>query len=159
MLAATAATELERTASAYRDAAAVLRRMPERVSDYTAELENAQQVHWDSRAGDAFRQAAAALHHPGNFFRVEAEHLSGIAATIAADLSSYAEAARQLSSMVVMLSSTDISALAEQLGVTGLESLSGAASEALFDASTLVQFLEDHGGIPRVLREAASRLW
>ena len=159
MLLATASAELERTAAAYRQAASVLKGVPERAELYLAQLEHAQQVHWHSEAGEAFRQLVEGLRHPGNLLESETQRLAGVAEVIAADLSSYAEAARQLSTMVAVLAAVDITAVAQDLGLQQLDAMRGAASEAVTDAAKFVQFVDDNGGIPWLLQEAAARVW
>lgn len=159
MLITTAALELERTAAAYRAAAKVLRSIPDRAEQYLAQLQSAQQVHWHSEAGTAFRQALETLRHPGNVLQSEASQLAGSAEGIAADLNGYADTARQLASIVSVLSAVDYSAVAQDLGAARLEGMRAAAGEATTDAARLVKYAQDNGGIPLLLREAAARLW
>ena len=157
MLLATAAAELERTALAYRQAATVLRGVPERVGAYMGELEHAHQVNWHSSAGDAFRRLV--LYQPGVLLQTEAEQLAGTADTLASDLSSYAATARQLSTLVAAVSAVDLSAVAQDLGAERLESMRLAAADAVGDAASFIRYVDDNGGIPWMLQEAANRLW
>lgn len=159
MLIAAAALELERTAAAYRGAARVLKGVPDRAQQYLGELENARQVHWHSEAGEAFRKLVEGLRYPGNILSVEAALLAGTAETIAADLSGYAETARQLGTMVAVLSAVDLSALAQDLGAQRLESMRNSAAEAATDAGRFVKYVQENGGIPWLLQEAAARAW
>lgn len=159
MLLATAAAELERTALAYRQAATVLRGVPERVGTYMGELEHAHQVNWHSSAGDAFRRLVEVLYQPGVLLQTEAEQLAGTADTIASDLSSYAATARQLSTVVAAVSAVDLSAVAQDLGAERLESMRRAAADAVGDAASFIRYVDDNGGIPWMLQEAANRLW
>lgn len=159
MLMAAAALELERTAAAYRGAAKVLKGVPDRAQSYLAELENARQVYWHSQAGEAFQTLVEGLRYPGNILSAEAALLASTAETIAADLTSYAESARQLGAVVAVLSAVDLTALAQDLGAHRLETMRDAAAEAAEDAGRFVRYVQDNGGIPWLLQEAASRAW
>lgn len=159
MLIAAAAVELERTATVYRGAAAVLKGVPDRAQQYLAELENARQVHWNSEAGEAFRRMVEGLRDPGSILSAEAALLAGTAEAIAADLSGYAEVARQLGNVVAALSAVDLTAVAEDLGSQRLESMRSSAADAAADAGRFVKYLQDNGGIPWLLQEAAARVW
>lgn len=159
LIAAAAALELERTAAAYRGAAKVLKGVPDQAQQYLAELDKARQVHWHSEAGEAFRTLVEGLRYPGNILSVEAAVLAGEAETIAADLSSYAETARQLGNMVAVLSAVDLTALAQDLGAHRLETLRSSAAEAAADAGRFMRYMQENGGIPWLLQEAAGRLW
>lgn len=159
MFIATAAVELDRTAAAYRSAATVLRRIPDRAEQYLVRIQAAQQVNWHSEAGTAFRQLLEELRHPANVLQTEASQLAGTAETIAADLHSSAETARQLASMVSALTAVDFTAVAHDLGAGRLEGMRNAAAEATTGADRLVMYVQDNGGIPGLLREAASRVW
>lgn len=159
MLIATAATELESTAAAYRDVAKVLRNIPDRAEHYLSQLQSAQQVNWNSQAGTAFRQLLEGLRYPGNVLQTEASQLAGTAETIAADLSSYADTARQLGTLVSLLSAVDFTAVVQDLGAARLEGMRSTAAAATTDAARLVRYVQDNGGIPLLLREAADRLW
>lgn len=159
MFIATAAAELDRTAAAYRAAGHVLRGIPDRAEQYLAQLQAAQQVNWNSEAGSAFRQALEGLRGPGTMLQDEAFHLAAAAETIAADLSSYAETARQLGTMVSLLSAVDITAVAQDVGAARLEGMRIAAAEAATDAGRLVGYVQDNDGVPPLLRDVVARLW
>lgn len=159
MFIATAAAELERTAAAYRTAGQVLRGIPDRAEQYLVQLQAAQQVNWNSEAGNAFLQALEALRGPGTMLQDEAVHLAAAAETIAADLSSYAQTARQLGTMVSLLSAADITAVAQDVGAARLEGMRIAAAEAATDAGRLVAYVQDNGGVPHLLRDVVARLW
>ena len=154
-----AATELDRTAAAYREAGKVLQGIPGRTEQYLAQLQAAQQVEWNSAAGTAFRHLVEELRWPGNVLRAEASELAATAEAIAADLSSYAETARQLGALVSVLSAVDFTAVAQDLGAARLESMRISAAEATADAGRLVMYVQDNGGIPALLREVADRVW
>lgn len=154
-----AATELDRTAAAYREAGKVLQGIPGRTEQYLAQLQAAQQVEWNSAAGTAFRHLVEELRWPGNVLQAEASELAATAEAIAADLSSYAETARQLDALVSVLSAVDFTAVAQDLGTARLESMRTSAAEATADAGKLVMYVQDNGGIPALLREVAHRVW
>src|SRR5699024_9160146 len=155
MLITAAAAELERTAAAYRDAAKVLRGIPDRAEQYLVLLQAAQQVEWSSEAGTAFRQLLEALRQPGTMLQAAAPQLAATAELIAADLSSYADTARQLATVVSALSGVDLLAVAHDLGADRVEGMRRAAAEAGADAASLVVYVQQNSGIPGLLREAA----
>ncbi|GFZ79346.1 hypothetical protein GCM10011359_04830 [Nesterenkonia alkaliphila] len=94
--ASTVPQQLYAAADAYDDAAGRLRRVLAMVPEYFALIEEAERVHWDSMASRAFRTALEALRIPGELVTAETAVLASRAETIASDLRSYGDQARQL---------------------------------------------------------------
>ncbi|WP_300344466.1 hypothetical protein [Nesterenkonia sp.] len=159
MFITTAALQLEDAAAAYRSAATTLKTATQHTDDYLTHLHDAEEVQWHSDAAEAFRLLLSALREPGGFLSSETEALAAEADLIAAELTSYAATARQLSQIVDLLSAVDLPALMWDLGADQVAGLRSAAADAVTDADEFLRFVHDNGGIPGLLLEAAARLW
>lgn len=152
--------QLIQAADAYDDAAARLSGVLAKLPPYLEQLDRAEQVNWDSMASVSFRSVLQALRVPGKLMSLELSALVTEAKTIAANLRHYAQLAQNL---ISLLNTAEVS-------MPGLETAWDAAADRFElawqeatsaldgDAAVFVEFIDRHGGIPRIVEQAAREL-